>query len=226
MGPPPPPRAKFCSFSPCIEQVQRTCEALRAHGFVDVRTVECLLRQMEVHSERLVTQLGIQLPSKAGGHGDGGGASGRAGPGQKRAREESGEGAEAGAGADGTGVGGSQVDDAQAAVSHGNDTAAAAAAASVAAGVEGGGADCSSRGAAAGCTAGPGSAPLGRTGLQAVAGGEVQEAGRQGVVDAQAGAWAHGPSRPSSSMVLTVHPAMDAKGHTGYLTFARKFVTA
>jgi tRNA (adenine57-N1/adenine58-N1)-methyltransferase len=30
----------ICGFSPCIEQVQRTCEVLRATGFHEVRTVE------------------------------------------------------------------------------------------------------------------------------------------------------------------------------------------
>ncbi|KAJ6673308.1 TRNA (ADENINE(58)-N(1))-METHYLTRANSFERASE [Salix viminalis] len=38
----------LCSFSPCIEQVQRTCEALKSN-FRDIRTFEVLLRTFEVH---------------------------------------------------------------------------------------------------------------------------------------------------------------------------------
>ncbi|KAK4757591.1 hypothetical protein SAY87_018892 [Trapa incisa] len=37
----------LCSFSPCIEQVERSCEALQAN-FTDVRTFEILLRTYEV----------------------------------------------------------------------------------------------------------------------------------------------------------------------------------
>jgi len=33
---------KFCIFSPCIEQVQKTCVELRAQGFQEVRTFESL----------------------------------------------------------------------------------------------------------------------------------------------------------------------------------------
>ncbi|GAU99407.1 hypothetical protein RvY_10417 [Ramazzottius varieornatus] len=36
------------SFSPCIEQVQRTCKELKAHGFKDIVTLECLMRPLEV----------------------------------------------------------------------------------------------------------------------------------------------------------------------------------
>eukprot|EP00197_Chlamydomonas_leiostraca_P015669 CAMPEP_0202875020 /NCGR_PEP_ID=MMETSP1391-20130828/26466_1 /ASSEMBLY_ACC=CAM_ASM_000867 /TAXON_ID=1034604 /ORGANISM="Chlamydomonas leiostraca, Strain SAG 11-49" /LENGTH=286 /DNA_ID=CAMNT_0049556603 /DNA_START=54 /DNA_END=917 /DNA_ORIENTATION=- len=67
------PDGRFCSFSPCIEQVQRTCEALERHGFVDLRTCECLLRAWSVQSERLVTDLG------QAGAGNGGGNGGQAG---------------------------------------------------------------------------------------------------------------------------------------------------
>lgn len=33
---------RFCSFSPCIEQVQRCCEALEQNGFVEIQTMEIL----------------------------------------------------------------------------------------------------------------------------------------------------------------------------------------
>lgn len=43
---------RFCSFSPCIEQVQRTCQALAARGFSELSTVEVL---PQVYSVRTVS---------------------------------------------------------------------------------------------------------------------------------------------------------------------------
>jgi len=37
----------LCSFSPCIEQVQEACEAMRRLKFCDIHTFECLLRPFE-----------------------------------------------------------------------------------------------------------------------------------------------------------------------------------
>lgn len=42
------PNRMLCSFSPCIEQVQRTCLALGEIGFYDITTVECLNRPFRV----------------------------------------------------------------------------------------------------------------------------------------------------------------------------------
>ncbi len=44
---------RLCSFSPCIEQVQRTCEALLDHGFEEICTLEVLLRVHDVRSVSL-----------------------------------------------------------------------------------------------------------------------------------------------------------------------------
>lgn len=51
------PNGVFISFSPCIEQVQRTCEAIHAAGCVHLRTFECLLRQYEVQTVHMSTDL-------------------------------------------------------------------------------------------------------------------------------------------------------------------------
>lgn len=39
---------RMCSFSPCIEQVQRTAQAMRENGFKELQTVEVLLREFQV----------------------------------------------------------------------------------------------------------------------------------------------------------------------------------
>lgn len=39
---------RLCSFSPCIEQVSRTCDILRASGLTEITTLECLNREFQV----------------------------------------------------------------------------------------------------------------------------------------------------------------------------------
>uniref|UniRef100_A0A915JDD9 tRNA (adenine(58)-N(1))-methyltransferase n=1 Tax=Romanomermis culicivorax TaxID=13658 RepID=A0A915JDD9_ROMCU len=39
---------RFCSFSPCIEQVQKTCEKLREFNFSEILTVECVPREYKI----------------------------------------------------------------------------------------------------------------------------------------------------------------------------------
>ncbi|XP_077253918.1 uncharacterized protein LOC143892891 [Tasmannia lanceolata] len=46
------PDGVLCSFSPCIEQVQRSCETLKS-DFTDIRTFEVLLRAYEVREQRM-----------------------------------------------------------------------------------------------------------------------------------------------------------------------------
>ncbi|XP_076233807.1 tRNA methyltransferase 61 [Calliopsis andreniformis] len=44
---------KLCSFSPCIEQVQRTCTKLTSKGFIELNTYECLQRELNVQYKSL-----------------------------------------------------------------------------------------------------------------------------------------------------------------------------
>ncbi|XP_011644007.1 tRNA (adenine(58)-N(1))-methyltransferase catalytic subunit TRMT61A isoform X3 [Pogonomyrmex barbatus] len=44
---------KLCFFSPCIEQVQRTCTKLIYKGFIEIHTYECLQREMNVQYRSL-----------------------------------------------------------------------------------------------------------------------------------------------------------------------------
>lgn len=53
-----------CSFSPCIEQVQRTCEVLSKERFADIRTFEVLLRSYEVRHENLSTSFDCSEQSR------------------------------------------------------------------------------------------------------------------------------------------------------------------
>lgn len=39
--------SRICCFSPCIEQVQRTVQALQICSFIDVQTIECVNRPFE-----------------------------------------------------------------------------------------------------------------------------------------------------------------------------------
>ncbi|XP_040267284.1 tRNA (adenine(58)-N(1))-methyltransferase catalytic subunit TRMT61A [Bufo bufo] len=48
---------RLCSFSPCIEQVQRTCLALNEHGFAEINTLEILLRTYDVRT------VSLQIPN-------------------------------------------------------------------------------------------------------------------------------------------------------------------
>jgi len=41
---------RLCSFSPCIEQVQRVCVRLHQLGYGQIETIECLIRPHEVYS--------------------------------------------------------------------------------------------------------------------------------------------------------------------------------
>uniref|UniRef100_A0A1A9WF52 tRNA (adenine(58)-N(1))-methyltransferase catalytic subunit TRMT61A n=1 Tax=Glossina brevipalpis TaxID=37001 RepID=A0A1A9WF52_9MUSC len=44
---------RFCSFSPCIEQSQRCCEALKEHGFTEIQSLEILQQENQVKTKTL-----------------------------------------------------------------------------------------------------------------------------------------------------------------------------
>ncbi|XP_029315900.1 tRNA (adenine(58)-N(1))-methyltransferase catalytic subunit TRMT61A [Cottoperca gobio] len=57
---------RVCSFSPCIEQVQKTCEALSDQGFEELSTIEVLLRVHDVRTVYLsLPDFGPDSPAQA-----------------------------------------------------------------------------------------------------------------------------------------------------------------
>lgn len=48
---------RFCSFSPCIEQIQKTADELQKNGFICLRTMECLSREHSVKTDNLIVDL-------------------------------------------------------------------------------------------------------------------------------------------------------------------------
>jgi tRNA (adenine57-N1/adenine58-N1)-methyltransferase len=50
----------ICTFSPCIEQVQRTVSAMRKLGWVDISMVEVTQRRLEIRRERIGIDNGAQ----------------------------------------------------------------------------------------------------------------------------------------------------------------------
>lgn len=61
------PQGRLCSFSPCIEQVQRVCVRLAELGYEDIFTIEVLTKALEVHQSRVksvdLNQLYKELPN-------------------------------------------------------------------------------------------------------------------------------------------------------------------
>ena len=52
---------RICCFSPCIEQVQKTCAALRENGFIDVEMFECLSKEHSVYKYEHIRKFTLNL---------------------------------------------------------------------------------------------------------------------------------------------------------------------
>lgn len=60
---------RICSFSPCIEQVTRTCEVLESLGLQELLTLECLAREFQVKTISLPTIInGRKAPTHQNTH--------------------------------------------------------------------------------------------------------------------------------------------------------------
>ena len=56
------PNGRVCSYSPCVEQSQRTIEKMKAYGFHSIKTIEARLREHYVDEVALDTVPTIKLP--------------------------------------------------------------------------------------------------------------------------------------------------------------------
>ncbi|KAG2496013.1 hypothetical protein HYH03_005935 [Edaphochlamys debaryana] len=227
------PNGRFCGFSPCIEQIQRTAEALSSNGFTDIITYECLLREYEVHRETLATTVRLAEPPapkrpRTAGPAAPAEAKAAAGPSSAAGGEAEGAGAkEAGAGAEvkeetvadaGAEVKAEVKEEAGAAeVKEEAKEEATPAPEAAAAEAEAGGSKAEEGdGGQPGTSAGPSAAAA--AGAEAAAGEEQGGRGKRG------GGFQRPPPPASMLQAVSARPNLEARGHTGYLIFARKFV--
>jgi tRNA (adenine57-N1/adenine58-N1)-methyltransferase len=56
------PNGTICSYSPCVEQTQRTTQAMRNYGFHSLKTIEVRLREHYVDDVELESVPTVKLP--------------------------------------------------------------------------------------------------------------------------------------------------------------------
>ncbi|KAJ3299890.1 tRNA (adenine-N(1)-)-methyltransferase catalytic subunit trm61 [Borealophlyctis nickersoniae] len=54
---------RLCSFSPCMEQVQKTCVTLKEQGFVEIRMYEVLVKPYDIR-KHYIRDLPLQIPAR------------------------------------------------------------------------------------------------------------------------------------------------------------------
>ncbi|PNW83409.1 hypothetical protein CHLRE_05g244236v5 [Chlamydomonas reinhardtii] len=189
------PNGRFCGFSPCIEQVQRTSEALSANGFTDILTYECLLREYEVHRETLTTTVRLaDMP-----------AAKRQRPNNRAAAQQAAE-ATAAAAAEAA-VAEAEKADAEAGAEEKGEAEAKGEEKAEATAAEG-----EARAEAAEVEAG------------AAAGGAEGKAKEEEKDEGPMPPPKRVSLLPACVQTVSCRPSLEARGHTGYLIFARKFV--
>ena len=196
----------LCSFSPCIEQVQRTCVELAAMGFEDIRTLETLMRPFDLFTAPLQPSKLDMIAAQP----DNESAAAAEGRGRKRPRELPHATAL-------PQVEGSGVAPANAAISSSSDADGTTDSAALPAeGVAAAGAA-----SAAAATATPGAPSLSVAPVDAQATGVAGAAAAAVPVPAREMSVPFPPSLASmASLALREKPSITIRGHTGYLTFA------
>lgn len=215
-----------CSFSPCVEQVQRTADAMRALGFDEVRAVESLLRPYDA--------LPWVLPQPVvDWRGDGGGVDAGAaaataaaealgGRGPKRARADPAAPAATAAAAVGGG-GDADGDDSDGGATRPGDGDGGVGADNAGGGDDGGGDDGGAGGEVEAADGGGGELALDAVGRAPAAASPAVAAAPPGRATAAAArAFVPYPSTIGTHAV-SARPAPAMRGHTGFLTFATLF---
>ena len=188
-------QGRVCSFSPCIEQVQRTCMKLDEQGFSEIVTVEVLLRTFEVQAHQ---QWPVARPAVLAPHHR-----------QKRPLEHTAAGAA-------TATAGKEEAGGEAAAKKSKNEQGEAVAAPAAATAEPAVAAPAAAAAASASTPVPAATATSCTPPAASPAAAVAAAAASAVKPAAAAVAAP----PTSFSYVTTKPYQLMRGHTGYLTFA------